>query len=560
MFALLFMTTFLRTSIDTTDNNHSGVQLQSGMASTSHLRPQQHPSTVRKRRRTGQQVGEDTDDGVTAENQTFDGILPGLHNPPLEKFRQDAGGSATEDFGQSNNSPQLKDIVANVNLDLYGAKSSSATDWRSLLQKHHAMMPDDARQLGPRSAFVQKLFELEDQLMLKANGTVFYQIQEPKMPSNWRSHLARTPSDQFIEFLPPILPFPLRFRQLNNTQMVVLVLSHQGSFIKRQAIRETWAKDHANVLFVVAQSDCADIKRDVFINSVIYVDENGKEIADEASKANKRDDEEKRNSSKCNDVNHNFLRLEQQQNQDLLEIPMKERYTRLPEKLLQSYHWVIKNVPQVEWIVKSDDDMFVRVDNLNRYLKKYNSNIPMVLGDIVYHSEVNPVGKWAELDYRYVYYPYWPKGSAGHVVSRAAASYFSDTSESLRRYQGEDTSIGIWLDDAQKNQTLKDVTYIHSKSMFASHGKNACMSPKTMIIGHDMSPDALLTCYQNFTFGYVERAWLDDASGFEEIIEQEMGNAGPAPMKWQPAGIYKREGEDGKGSTTFGLKGTMTKT
>ena len=185
----------------------------------------------------------------------------------------------------------------------------------------------------------------------------------------------------------------------------------------------------------------------------------------------------------------------------------------------------------------------------------------MLIGQIVYHSEVNPIGKWAELDYPYEFYPFWPKGSAGHVISRATAKFFSDTSRTLHRYQGEDTSIGIWLDEAQKNKTLEDVTYIHSKSMFASHGKHACMNPNAMIVGHDLLPYELLECH-NYTRAFTEKAWLDDSSNFEGMIKQEMGtDAAESPMrKWRPAVGYKREiykvpsGNDSR-STSFGLKG-----
>ncbi|KAL3905175.1 MAG: hypothetical protein SGILL_009783 [Bacillariaceae sp.] len=338
-------------------------------------------------------------------------------------------------------------------------------------------------------------------------------------------------------------------------------------FIKRQAIRETWAKDHSSkVLFVVAQSDCAEFEHDlgpVAAPSLVTSNDNvgAKETQPAAAAAASTTTSNATNStpSKCNEIDHNFLRLEQEKYEDLLEIPMKEKYTRLPEKLLQAYHWVLKNVPNVEWIVKSDDDMFVRVANLEQYLKKYNSNIPMVIGEIIYHSQVSRGGKWAELEYPYEHYPFWPKGSAGHVMSRAAAKYLSDMSGSLHRYQGEDTSIGIWLDQARQNKVLDDVTYIHAKNMFESHGKQACARPKYMIIGHDFRPDELLECYQNYTHNFTESAWLDDPSEFDEIIRQEAGSNSAIAMEWRPAIGYKKDTQElanHVSSTSFGYKGT----
>jgi hypothetical protein len=241
----------------------------------------------------------------------------------------------------------------------------------------------------------------------------------------------------------------------------------------------------------------------------------------------------------CDQIDHNFLRLEQERYQDLLEIPMKEHYNRLPEKMVQAYNWVLNNniglFPNVKWIAKVDDDMFVNVQNLEQYLRKYNSDIPMIIGEIVYHSPVAKEGKWREDDYDKSFYPYWPKGSAGHVLSRAAAKYITETSESLHRYQGEDVSIGIWFDTARKSGQLQDVTYIHAKKMFSSSGKDYCdWNAHAVIVGHELSPDEQLEC-QKKQFNknddgeeeiYSEAAWLDIPSDFEEMIRQEESSFG----------------------------------
>jgi hypothetical protein len=579
MFLLLFTTTFLRTSIDT-NSQHSPVSPSSATSnhgvSPSTLTQRPPPSTQRQRgsfrvpfqetnhRRINQL--QDADDGA-ASQQSSPGILPGMHNPTVEKFHHDAGQSVPDDFffnktfGKSTTSenkvPQ-REMVSRNNRNF---NSGIQVDWRTVLQKS-----ENRRALqigaGPRSTFVQNLYQMEEELMDKAAASnrdiASHESYLSTIPDDWRDKLAKTPVDQPIDFLTPVLAPPTKIihRRSNDTaenNAVILVLSHQGSFIKRQAIRETWAKGHSNVLFVVAQSDCAEFQHDL-AGSVTFVDENGAEV-DYNRQGNNN------STSRCDEVDHNFLRLEQQRYQDLLEIPMKEKYARLPEKLLQAYHWVLRNVPNVEWIVKSDDDMFVRVNNLARYLKKYNSNVPMVIGEMIYHSKVNPVGKWAELEYHHPYYPFWPKGSAGHVLSRIAAKYFSDMSETLHRYQGEDTSIGIWLDDARQDKTLKDVTYIHAKNMFESHGKQACARPKYMIIGHDLLPDELLECYQNHSHTFTESAWLDDPSEFDEMIRQETGDITASAREWHPASGYKGDTEalPGPGSTNFGYRGTLTK-
>ena len=386
----------------------------------------------------------------------------------------------------SQNAKRRKDSSTNK-LDVVGQRDAGEKiDWLGLLNKlehetnRKKITEDDSK---PLSDFMLRLNGIRDQIMKIANSTaiVLNTTLRSERSSSLYLHRAKTPFDQPIDFLTRILPPPTRIFNVGvdkrKSNVVVLVLSHQGSFVKRQAIRETWARNHSsNVLFVVAQSDCSEFEHDLMSSSVgnggddigklqqapdvIYIDDdiqktNKQQVMDHRRLDTIHDDinltHTNYSTRSCDDIDHNFLRLEQQRYQDLLEIPMKEHYDRLPEKLLQAYHWVVHNLPHVEWIVKSDDDMYVRYHSLESYLKKYNCNSPMVIGEIIDKSPVSRHGKWAEFDYPYDYYPMWPKGSAGHVVSKEVAQYLSKMSESLHRYQGEDTSIGIWLDEAQTN-------------------------------------------------------------------------------------------------------------
>jgi hypothetical protein len=68
--------------------------------------------------------------------------------------------------------------------------------------------------------------------------------------------------------------------------------------------------------------------------------------------------------------------------------------------------------------------------------------------------------------------------------------------------------------------------------MFQSHGKDACARPKYMMVGHDLNPDELWECYENYMGEELqETAWLDDPSEFANMIQQEeKGTYG-----WKPA-------------------------
>lgn len=347
--------------------------------------------------------------------------------------------------------------------------------------------------------FERKLRKIRDRLMVKAKAGEGIRItttdDHNKPPLRT---LVKPPANQPLDFRPPILTEP---EINNNSVIVVLVPSHQGSFVKRQAIRETWkaaaekANATATILFVIGQSDCLGFD------------------ADFGNRGNRTGDEPPTKTTtelSCEEMEHDFLKMEQDQYHDLLEIPIVEAYTLLSEKMIQAYHWVLTNFRKTKWIAKADDDMFVNVRNLEHYLIKFNPEVPMVIGEIIHNSPVAKEGKWADLEYKRKYYPDWPKGSAGHVLSRRIVEYIVDHSEELYRYQGEDTNIGIWMDEADLKE--ESVTYVNAKELFGSSGKDLCRETpfQHLIIGHQLSPSDLEYCQtKSDRHGVAEVAWKE---------------------------------------------------
>ena len=535
--------------------------------------------------------------------------------------------------------------------------------------------------VGEKPSYPKFLIALENERQLLLEKSKNSTTPVPATNKQWWN-LAPTPLDQPVHFTQHrILPPP---RVDDSSHVIVLVLSGQHNFIKRQAIRETWAGHHTNVFFVIGQSNCDEETKNGDIENINnytqsedeeenYHDELGarrrqlrrrllqdeefvsnhssipkqdeesspgnrssivkqtdedsssgnhssipkqddepsfsnrssivKQTDEDSSSGNhssipKQDDEPsfsnhssivkqtdedsssgnhasipKQNipkqddesfssnhssipkqdeDSPCLQSDHDFLVQEQIKYQDLIQIPMKENYRLLPEKVVQAYHWAIQTLPNAQWLVKADDDMFVRVQSLNHYLKKYNSQIPMVIGQIVPHSAVNREGKWAEPDYEPSYYPYWPQGSAGHVISRAAAQYISENSDSLHRFQGEDVSIGIWMDDAIK-QFGRDVTYIQAKRMITNDGTKQCGVHKYLMIGHDLTAEEVYDCHLKFgKQTFQENAWLDDPAEFGKLIKDDEGT-----LSWNGAvsSLWNSGGMSTSASTGSGYQG-----
>jgi hypothetical protein len=188
------------------------------------------------------------------------------------------------------------------------------------------------------------------------------------------------------------------------------------------------------------------------------------------------------------ELENSVLREEQDHYRDMLWTPSPESYRGLPHKLKEGYRWLMDNVPSAKWIVKADDDSVVRVGALGTYLSKLDSSALTIIGKIEYEAPVHHEGRWNEEKYPFSLYPPFPLGSCGHVVSRPVAQYISDHKDKLTEYQGEDTSLGIWMSESNLN-----VQVLYSDA-FANNGR--CESPNLFIIGHDLSSDKIRDCYK----------------------------------------------------------------
>lgn len=78
-------------------------------------------------------------------------------------------------------------------------------------------------------------------------------------------------------------------------------------------------------------------------------------------------------------------------------------------------------------------------------------------------------GKWAEPSYESITYPPFACGS-GYVITRPVVDWIVRNSNDLKVYQGEDTSMGIWL--AAIGVVMKQVSgVVHVLSLkFSSSG------------------------------------------------------------------------------------------
>jgi galactoside 2-L-fucosyltransferase 1/2 len=259
---------------------------------------------------------------------------------------------------------------------------------------------------------------------------------------------------------------------IHDIDVAVFVLSRRSAFETRQVIRQTWASGHKNVFFAVGK--CCSIPPD---DREKYTCARSKSSS--ASSQTSWD-------AQCA-AQDKKLANEQQHYTDIITMPEVDVYRHLPQKVKYCYKWGLKHT-EAKWFVKTDDDSVVRIDTLGAYLEKtYNSNNPMVIGKIAKGWGVPRSGKWAETDYKPSKYPNFPLGSVGHVVSNSVATYIVDNSDKLFNYQGEDVSIGIWL-----NESPLKVKWVTSKRM-TNHGN--CKDTGMWVIGHNIKPAKMKACF-----------------------------------------------------------------
>merc|ERR1740130_217670 len=119
---------------------------------------------------------------------------------------------------------------------------------------------------------------------------------------------------------------------------------------------------------------------------------------------------------------------------------MVDYYRALPRKLKESYRWALAHT-QAKWLLKIDDDSYVRIGELEAVASEWSDKGYTMLAGGFFTGVVGRSGKWAERKYKPNRYPPFPSG-AGHAVNRALAQWVVDNADTLIEYQGEDTSMG----------------------------------------------------------------------------------------------------------------------
>ena len=265
-------------------------------------------------------------------------------------------------------------------------------------------------------------------------------------------------------------PSALDEQRVGNCTMLVLVPSARENFASRQRIRLSWKKKAAsqNVVFMVGGTFCdvpSPIRKQWTCEAQDWA-EPGRLVQEEHDGVQSA-------VQAC-------LEQEAAENEDLVFLPIKDFYRNLPRKIKEAYRWALRS-SRATWFLKADDDVvFVDTDRLERSLCSLDSQQRTVVGRVKKQGHVMRNGKWAEYQYRAdeqdAVYPPFAIGSYGHAVSRDVAAAVVDMNGA--EYQGEDVSIGIWLDESP----LRDKIRWISGTGFVREEENAEIPEEQVVV------------------------------------------------------------------------------
>jgi len=306
-----------------------------------------------------------------------------------------------------------------------------------------------------------------------------------------------------------------------DIELAVLVLTGRDFKDRRQAIRSTWGKGHSNVYFVIGKH-CP------------YRPNQRKPYVCEPKSPDMKID------AKYNQQEER-LTVELSKEPDVVMVDMIDVYRHLATKLHLGYRWTIENT-SAKYVLKIDDDSFARVDSISHWLLSRTAppKYEMLAGKFGIGIGVTRWGKWAEKKYKPNTYPPWP-GGAGHIVSRTVIEYLYQHRDTWVSYQGEDTSMGIWMDKVKADMKVTMTTSKH----FITHSGD-CHDKSKFVIGHAISIAKLIQCYNTMDeYSHVSEAIKDptklgEDTKLSEDWKKEIDVVIPSPLGSGPSKEIER--------------------
>ncbi|KAK9697019.1 hypothetical protein RND81_08G009700 [Saponaria officinalis] len=179
---------------------------------------------------------------------------------------------------------------------------------------------------------------------------------------------------------------------------------------------------------------------------------------------------------------------------DIVILPFLDRYELVVLKTIAICEYGVHNVAAA-YIMKCDDDTFVRLDMVLRQIEAISPEKSLYMGNLNLLHRPLRHGKWA------VSYEEWPEeiyppyaNGPAYIISSDIAKFIGQQHEnqSLRLFKMEDVSMGMWV---QQFNNSRRVQYSHNWK-YCQYG---CM--EGYFTAHYQSPRQMLCLWDNLAKG-----------------------------------------------------------
>eukprot|EP00249_Psilotum_nudum_P022360 c28485_g1_i2 orf=183-2384(+) len=180
--------------------------------------------------------------------------------------------------------------------------------------------------------------------------------------------------------------------------------------------------------------------------------------------------------------------------EDMVIVPFLDRYELLVLKTVAICEYGVRNI-SAKYIMKCDDDTFVRVESVLYEVKATHHEHGLYMGNMnLYHKPLR-LGKWA------VTYAEWPEedyppyaNGAGYIITNDIANFIvsQHANHTLRLFKMEDVSMGLWVVQFNTSYNI----YYHHNWKFCQVG---CVAD--YFIAHYQSPRQMLCMWENLQQG-----------------------------------------------------------
>ena len=179
---------------------------------------------------------------------------------------------------------------------------------------------------------------------------------------------------------------------------------------------------------------------------------------------------------------------------DIVQADFYDSYHNLTTKTIMGLKWATTYCANVSYVMKTDDDSFISLANLVRYLKNLPQRNYFYTGNCF--KDARPVrskefglAKWivTREEYPDKFFPPYCAG-AGYILSRSSAAAIVEQAPFTKLMRFEDVSVGL----CAKNAGIRPEFHYREPFIFSSHHATLTVcSARYHILSHFHKPDEI---------------------------------------------------------------------